>query len=412
MHETMTILGISLVILGYGFFSELLSRFNISGPMVFTAVGVLLSPLAFGSESTSLHGGFVQIIAEITLILVLFSDAAALHLKELRQTWKLPARLLVVGLPLTIVFTTFAAKGFFPHESMLYLLLLALVLAPTDAALGKAVVSDKNVPAKIRATINVESGLNDGIVFPVLITLLAIIASGSAGGGQGEGWLVYVVKQVSLGSVFGAAVGILGAWVSRYVIKNNWMKEQYENLVPIALAIFSFYLSEHFGGNGFIAAFFAGLFLGNFSEELRDNVEDFAESEGELLIMVCFLVFGIAFIPVTLPHWDLKVLIYSLLSLTFLRMIPVAVSLIGKADFSTMLFIGWFGPRGIASILYILIVIKELGTIEGHETIYAVMSLTILLSILLHGLSAKPYATLYSKNRAEESNPKLSDSAG
>ena len=172
--------------------------------------------------------------------------------------------------------------------------------------------------------------------------------------------------------------------------------------MPVALAIFSFYLAEHFGGNGFIAAFFAGLFLGNFSEELRDNVEDFAESEGELLIMVCFLVFGIAFVPVTLAYWDLNVLIYSLLSLTFLRMIPVAISLIGKTDFSTMLFIGWFGPRGIASILYILIVIHDLGSIEGHETIYSVMSLTILLSIFLHGLSAKPFSNLYSRNHKEE----------
>jgi len=402
MHETTTILGIALVILGYGFFSKLLSRFNISGPMVFTAVGIVLSPLVFGSEATSLNGGFVQIIAEITLILVLFSDAAALHLKELRKAWSLPTRLLAVGLPLTIVFTAFAARGFFPDESVLYLLLLALVLAPTDAALGKAVVSDKKVPAKIRTTINVESGLNDGIVFPVLITLLAIIASGSAGGGQGEGWLVYVIRQVVFGSLFGASVGFLGAWVSSYVIKRHWMKEQYENLVPVALAIFSFYLAEHFGGNGFIAAFFAGLFLGNFSEELRDNVEDFAESEGELLIMVCFLVFGIAFIPVTLAYWDLNVLIYSLLSLTFLRMIPVAISLIGKTDFSTMLFIGWFGPRGIASILYILIVIHDLGSIEGHETIYSVMSLTILLSIFLHGLSAKPFSNLYSRNHKEE----------
>ncbi len=398
MHGNLKILGIALVIIGYGYFSKILTKYNISGPMVFTIIGLLLSPLGFGSDPISLNSELVQIIAEITLILVLFSDASALNLKKLKKEWKLPARLLIVGLPITIIFTTYAAKGFFPDESMIYLLLMALVLAPTDAALGKAVVSDKKVPENIRSTINVESGLNDGIVFPVLITVTAIIMSGAIGEGQGEGWLGYVIKQVIFGSIIGALVGFVGARLSTWVIKKKWMEEHYENLVPIALAIFSYYLAEYFGGNGFIAAFFSGLFLGNHSEELRDNVENFAESEGELLIMICFLVFGIAFLPAFIPYMDWSVLIYSLLSLTILRMLPVAFSLIGKADFSTMLFIGWFGPRGIASILYMLIVVHKLGSIEGHEKIFAVMTLTIFLSIFLHGLSAKPFSNLYSKS--------------
>lgn len=186
------------------------------------------------------------------------------------------------------------------------------------------------------------------------------------------------------------------------------MEEHYENLVPIALAIFSYYLAEYLGGNGFISAFFSGLLLGNNSEELRRHVEDFTESEGELLAMICFLVFGIAFIPATIAYWDLTVLIYSILSLTVLRMIPVAISLIGKADFSKMLFIGWFGARGIASILYILIAIHLIGPIKGHETIFSVMSLTILLSILLHGMSAKPFVNLYAKNTKKRVNEKFS----
>jgi NhaP-type Na+/H+ or K+/H+ antiporter len=285
------------------------------------------------------------------------------------------------------------ARSFFPEESIIYLLLLALVLAPTDAALGKAVVSYKKIPENIRSTINVESGLNDGIVFPVLITVVVIITSGSTG----EGWMGYVITQISLGAVVGAFVGFIGAKFSTWVINKKWMEEHYENLVPIALAIFSYYLAEHFGGNGFIAAFFSGLFLGNYSEKLRGNVENFAESEGELLIMICFLVFGISILPTFIPFIDLTVLIYSILSLTVLRMIPVAFSLIGKSNFITMLFIGWFGPRGIASILYMLIISNMLGSFEGHERIFAVMSLTVLLSIFLHGLSAKPFANFYVK---------------
>jgi len=400
----MTILGITLVTLGYGYFSKILAKYYISGPMVFTIVGILLSTLFFGNGDINLKSGVVEIIAEITLIVVLFSDASALNLKKLQKEWKLPTRLLIVGLPITIIVTTFAAKWFFPDEPMIYLLLLALVLAPTDAALGKAVVSDKRVPENIRSTINVESGLNDGFVFPVLITVLIIINSGTAGEGQGEGWLMYVIQQIIFGGIFGALVGYVGARISSWAIKKNWMEGNYQNLVPIALAIFSYYIAEHFGGNGFIAAFFAGLFLGNHSEELRDNVEDFAESEGELLIMICFLVFGITFVPVTIEYWDLEVVLFSVLSLTVLRMVPVALSLIGKAGVSTMLFIGWFGPRGIASILYVLIIIGKLGSIEGHEKIYAVMSLTILLSIFLHGVTAKPFSKMYSKGQKKSSD--------
>lgn len=404
MHETTSILTIALVVIGYGYFSRLFSRFYFSGPMIFTIVGILLSTLFFGEEITNLNDDIVQIIAEIALIVVLFSDAAALNLKKLRNAWKLPARLLLIGLPMTIIFSTLVAKEFFPDESIQYLLLLALILAPTDAALGKAVVSEKSIPLNIRSTINVESGLNDGIVYPVIITLVAIILATSTGGeAESDEWLTYVIQQVVFGAIIGSAVGYLGAKIATWTIAKNWMEDNYQNLIPIAIAIFAFYLSEHYGGNGFIAAFFSGLLLGNYSIELHDNVEEFAESEGELLVLISFLVFGVAFIPATIDYWDLNVVIYSILSLTVLRMLPVAISLIGRADFSTMLFIGWFGPRGIASILYMLIVVHQLGSIEGHETIFSVMTLTILMSIMLHGLSAKPFAKLYAKGHKEES---------
>ena len=402
MHENMTILAIVLVILGYGYFSKILARYNISGPMVFTTVGILISPMVFDFGVVNIEAEPIQIIAEVTLILVLFGDASALNLKKLKNQWEIPVRLLIIGLPITIVFTTFIANIFFPDESMIYLLLLALVLAPTDAALGKAVVTDKVIPENIRSSISVESGLNDGFVLPILLTVIAILISEATTDGQLNQSLVYVARQIVFGAIIGAIVGYIGAKISTWVIKRKWMDNNYENLVPIALAIFSYYVAEYFGGNGFIAAFFAGLFLGNYNEELRGHVGNFVESEGELLIMISFLVFGISFIPATIAYWDLSVVIFSLLSLTILRMIPVAISLIGKSKVSTMLFIGWFGPRGIASILYVLIIVGKINSIEGHEKIFAVITLTILLSIFLHGLTAKPFANLYGnkqKNR-------------
>ncbi len=396
MHEHLVFLGISLVILGYGLFSKLLSKYNISGPMVFSVVGVLLSPLVLGTHPIHFNAEAVQVLAEITLIIVLFSDAASLDLKELKAHWKLPVRLLFVALPVTIVLATLTGIWFFPNESVLYILLLALILAPTDAALGKVVVSDTRIPSTVRNTINVESGLNDGIVFPVLLTVLAMIGAGSET--AQSGWMGYIAQQISIGAIAGAAAGYAGARVMVRALHKGWMAHQYSNLAPIALAIFSFYFAEHFGGNGYIAAFFSGLFLGNTSKLLRGHVENFAESEGELFIMVSFLIFGLVFIPATIGYWNLKALGYALLSLTFLRMLPVALGFgFYKINLSTRLFYGWFGPRGIASILYILVAVHQLHGIEGHEEIFAVASITIVLSIFLHGLSAQPLAVLYAK---------------
>lgn len=402
MSENIPVLVVALVVLGYGYFSKLFSHFNISGPMIFAAIGIFLSPLGIGTSTVQFNGELVQITAEITLIVILFSDASGLHLKKLRHEWGIPVRLLFIGLPLTIAAAIFMAEAIFPNELTTYLVLMALILAPTDAALGKAVVTDKTVPEKIRTSINVESGLNDGIVYPLLITVVAMIVSGQAQA-QDNGWAGYVAQQIAFGAIAGSILGYLSALLSSLVIRLNWMDENYKNLVPVALAILSYYLAEYVGGNGFIAAFFAGLFVGNYSEDLRQHVEDFAESEGDLLILICFLIFGIAFIPPTIDYWSLDVLLYSLLSLTLLRMIPVAISLIGtKFDLSTMLFIGWFGPRGIASVLYVLIVVHEIGSIKGHETVYAVISLTVLLSIILHGISAQPFARLYARKHSEK----------
>jgi len=397
MSENMTILIIVLVVLGYGYFSKLLERFNISGPMVFTAIGVFLSPLGIGTEQLHLDAEIVQIVAEVTLIIVLFSDASAIEFKNLRLEWTIPMRLLFIGLPITIVFSSFVANLMFPEEIITYLVMMALILAPTDAALGKAVVTDINVPEKIRSSINIESGLNDGIVFPVLITVVIMIVNGETHTHDNQ-WLAYIAKQVALGALIGSLVGYLNAKLSTVAIGKDWMETSYKNLIPVALALLSYYIAEYFGGNGYIAAFFSGLLIGNYNKELKGHIEDFAESEGDVLILISFLVFGIVFIPATIAFWDLKIWIYAGLSLTVLRMLPVAISLIGsKLDMRTMLFIGWFGPRGIASILYVMIVVHKIGPIKDHETIYSVIALTILLSVILHGLSAGPLARLYGK---------------
>jgi len=399
MHENIAILLITIVVLGYGYFSKSLLRFNISGPMVFTSIGILISPIALDLVKVDINAEIVTITAEIALIIILFSDASTLNLKKIK--WSIPSRLLFIGLPLTIIFASVVAKLIFPDESVIYLVLMALLLAPTDAALGKAVVTDKGVPLNIRSSINIESGLNDGIVFPILIGVVAMITTSQETSSDTH-WLLYVGQQVVFGAIIGSIVGYINALFSVKTISKDKMETAYKNLIPIAIAILAYYVAEYVGGNGFIAAFFSGLFLGNYNDKLRENVENFVESESELLILISFMIFGLVFVPNTIEFWDTKVVLFSVLSLTVLRMIPVAISLIGtKLDVATVLFIGWFGPRGIASILYVLIVVHEVISIETHETIYAVVTLTILLSIFLHGLSAKPLVSLYGKKNKD-----------
>ena len=399
MHENMSILLIALIVLVYGHISKLITRFNISGPIIFTSIGVLLSPFGFDLVETNLDANLITVIAELALVIVLFSDASGLQLKELRYEWGIPFRLLFIGLPLTIIFTTYVGHLFFHEEIFTYVLLMALILAPTDAALGKAVVTDTKVPQKIRSSINVESGLNDGIVYPIIITVVAMILNHQEQANDNS-WIGYVFTQIGVGALAGSIVGFISAKLSTYSIKKSWMLSEYENLIPIALAVLAYYLAEYFGGNGFISAFFAGLLVGNFNQDLKEHIENFAESEGDLLIMISFLVFGLTFIPATVDFWNLNTFIFSILSLSIFRMLPVAISLIGtKFDIATISFIGWFGPRGIASILYVLIIIHEISSIKGHEEVFSVITITILLSIFLHGISAQPLAKLYAKNQ-------------
>ena len=403
MQETPIILLVALMILLYGLFSKKFALHNISGPMIFLFTGIILSPLVLDVSDLTVDADIIKNIAEIALIIVLFTDSASINLKTSKNKWKISRRLLLIGLPLTIVLSTYAGTLFFPNEALINLFLMALILAPTDAALGKAVVTDTKVPEEIRSNINVESGLNDGIVFPLIITAIELIVS-KEDINSNHTWMMFLLEQISLGFFFGALSGFLGAKLLTFALKHGWIEDTYRNLTPISLAILSFYLAEYFGGNGFIAAFMSGMFFGNFSNLIDSRSEVFLESEGEVLILISFTIFGLTFIPETITYWNWTVLLYAICSLTIFRMLPVALSLSGlNLSLASKAFIGWFGPRGIASILYIMIVAHKIENIKGHETLYSVITLTIFLSIILHGLSARGLVTLYTKHLKEKS---------
>jgi len=363
-------------------------------------VGILASPLVFNRFSATPELAAVTLVAELALMLVLFIDASLIDLKVLRDApSKIPTRLLLIGLPLTMLLGTGVGVLMFDSISIWAILLMALILSPTDAALGQAVVKSEDVPNRIRQSISVESGLNDGIALPPILFCLAILGADSDG--HSGDWINYLIKQVTLGPVVGLAVGYVGGKLIEQMSGLGWMEETFQRLSVLPLAILAYAIAETVGGNGFISAFSAGigLRLGATTVQIRHRMQEFGETEGTQLILIVFLLFGLALVPALFPYWGWQELGYAVASLTILRMIPVAISLIGaKLDWQSIAFIGWFGPRGIASVLYLLMALAAIGFV-GNEQFMSVIVLTVAISVYAHGISAVSLSKRYGQNR-------------
>jgi NhaP-type Na+/H+ or K+/H+ antiporter len=386
---------VALAILGFGMVSRRTEKSPLTPPMVFVAFGLGLGVL--GLLELDAESAFFQLLAELTLVLLLFTDAARIDLRQLVREHTIPVRLLSIGLPLTIVAGAAVALWTLEGLSIWEAAALAAILAPTDAALGQAVVSNQRVPVRIRQALNVESGLNDGVALPAVVILLSCM--GAAEGGEGVAyWTVFTAKQVLLGPLAGVVVGYLGGMLVKWGQKSGWMSHTFQDLALIALALGAFSGAELVGGNGFIAAFTAGLTLGNTAREACKGLWEFGEAEGNLMALLVFMIFGAALVPPALARLDAAAVFYVLASLTVVRMVPVAVSLAGlKLRRDTRLFLGWFGPRGIASILFALLLLEEVGTGDQVERMFAIIVTAVLFSVVLHGLTAYPGAMRYAE---------------
>ncbi|MBV7339366.1 sodium:proton antiporter [Chloroflexi bacterium TSY] len=387
-----TILAVGL--LGFALISRRLERTIFTAPMIFTLYGLVLGPSMLGWMNIPIEHEGIHLLAEVTLMLVLFADATRIDLKLLRREHDLPLRMLSIGLPLTILFGAIVAWFFFGEHGIWASLVLATMLAPTDAALGQTVVTSQRVPVRIRQTLNVESGLNDGIVLPVLLILLSL--AGATEEAQSFVDLVrFTLLQVTLGPLVGIAVGYLGGQLITYSVKQKGITDAFERLSALGLAILAFGAAELIGGNGFISAFVAGLTLGNSAPGIYEYLYEFAETEGQLLTLCVFTIFGGILTAEVIRQATVATILYALLSLTLIRMVPVAISLMGAGmRRETNLFLGWFGPRGLATVLFGLLVLDESHLVARDEITLVAMT-TVLLSIFLHGITAYPLARLY-----------------
>lgn len=391
---------IAIVVFGFAMVSRKLALSPVTAPMVFTAVGLVLGIVGGEWFRLDLESEVVSILVEATLVLVLFTDAVRIDLRTLRKQFLLPIRLLGIGLPLTIILGTVAAAVLFGGLTIIEAALIAAILAPTDAALGQAVVSDKRLPVRIRQGLNVESGLNDGIMVPVVTVLLAIAAVETSSAG-GANWGAFAAQQIGFGILFGGVVGFLGGWILNRFASAGFVDGIYRQLATIAIAVAAFASAGVVGGNGFIAAFVAGLAFSYVAHEECRNVQDFTEDEGELLGSVTFLVFGAVLAAPVLTSLTWQIALYVVLSLTVVRMIPVLIALAwSRTRFETRLFIGWFGPRGLASILFALLVFDQLsGTVA--DTVFSVAVWTIMVSVFAHGMTASPWTSRLARRLAD-----------
>ena len=382
----------------YSVVASRLERTPVNGAVVYLFVGLAVGTQGLGILDLDVDDEGIKRLAEYTLALVLFADSSNANLGVLRSVKGIPARLLLVGLPLTIA-AGFAVGVFtFDELTFIEIALLATMLAPTDAALGQAVVTNESVPDSVRESLNVESGLNDGICVPVLLIFLALAAGNSSSDETARMMFMLPLQAIGIGAGVGIVLSLSGSFIVRFCGTRGWISGSWTGIPVAALAMLCFALSQWLGGSGFIGAFVGGLLFGGLikGHEVKEELLAGAEGLGNAMSLLTWFVFGAVALGHGLQYITWQVVTYALLSLTVIRMVPVVLCLVGvKMRFDSKLFLSWFGPRGLASIVFIVMVIGE--NLPGGNTLTAVVTCTVAMSIVAHGLSAVPYAAWYGR---------------
>ena len=390
------VLAISVLFLGYALISGWTRGAWLTAPMVFVTGGLALGPAGAGVLDGTVPGQVVRILTEVTLVLVLFSDAVRIDLRALRRDYHLPLRLLGVGLPLGAALGALLAFGLLPTLGLLGAMLLSAVLIPTDAALGESVVADERLPGRIRQGLNVESGLNGGLVLPVVVVLSAMAGNLEDAADSAPNWVFMTAQEVALGLLVGLAVGGLGGRALVLADTAGWINGTYRRLFPLALAAVAYAAAETIQATGCCPRSSPGS-CSVWPPGDRRFVRQFTEREGELVSMLTFLLFGALVIGPRLGDVDWRIVVYALLSLVVVRPLAVAVATLGtRLRLETVLFLGWFGPRGLASIVFALMVVEQFDTAVSDRILVAV-GLTVMLSVYAHGITDMPWTRSYAR---------------
>jgi NhaP-type Na+/H+ or K+/H+ antiporter len=378
----------------YSLIASRLEKARVNGALVYVAAGAIFGPRVLGWVDLQVDGEGISRLAEIALAICLFTDSSNANLNVLKRIQSSPIRLLLIGLPLTIALGMGLGWLIFRDLGFFEIALIATMLAPTDAALGKAVVTNPAVPEKVRESLNVESGLNDGICVPVILFFIALAAGSVEASESGELMVKLLLEVIGIGVVVGLVLAVVGGFALRTCAGRGWIAGTWLQIPIISLAFLCFGLAQWLGGSGFIAAFVGGLTFGAFTKQHKKEFLESAEGAGDAIALVTWFTFGTVIVGLLLPGFSWQVLLYAILSLTVIRILPVFLCMYGKSvKRDTLLFMGWFGPRGLASIVFLVMVVDQ--HLPGNDTIVSVVSCTIILSVIGHGLTANPLSALY-----------------
>jgi len=386
MTEQLAILAIFVFL--YSLIAGRIDRSVLSGPIIFVTAGFIMGPMVLGWFSGDETRADLRMLADLTLAVILFSDAANSDLSILKRGFGIPTRMLLLGLPGSIALGFGLALVMFDVLTVFEAAMLATMLAATDAALGKAVISNTSVPARLREGLNVESGLNDGLCVPILFVFVALELSTEVGVEEGL-VMKLLTEELGIGLLVGLGMAAMGTWLLRTCSKLGWVTEVWVQVTVVALAVSCFALAQSLHGSGYIAAFTGGMFFGYLAKDKTHKLLLGAEGIGETLALLTWLLFGYAVIGQVFDQFTWQVFVYAMLSLTVVRMLPIFLSLTGSGEAAySRLFLGWFGPRGLASIVFAIIVLDK--GIPGGEYIALVVTCTVFVSLVLHGVTANP----------------------
>ena len=392
MTET-GLLGAFVAAFIYAMLARRLASSALTAPIYFIAIGLLLAKVGwfeFETAEETLH-----LVAEATLVVLLFLDASQIDLKQLRERHIWPQRMLLFGLPLAVLIGTFFAGLILPDWPLVALALAAALLAPTDAALGQSVATNEAVPERVRRGLTVESGLNDGLALPLILLFASLLGEADARGAQD--WLIFGTSQILLGPLAGIFVGWVGAMIMLFAVKHGLTSGPFEGVAALSLTAIAYLVAGEIGGNGFISAFIAGLTFGNCVKGRCKFLFEFTESEGQLFMWAAFFLVGLVLVPEALENLTWRIFGLIMISLLVVRPLAIWLSLIGtEANGLTKLFLGWFGPRGLATALFVLLILPQIGG-EYAETILTIAVNAVWISAILHGVSATPLSKLYGK---------------
>ncbi len=388
MYSELAIL--ALIVFVYSTVAGRVERTVISGPMVFVVTGFLFGPSVLGWLSGNARSEDLRVLADLTLAVVLFNDASNANLSVLKSQIQIPTRMLLLGLPGSILLGFGVAVLLFENFSLYEAAILATMLAATDAALGKAVITNETVPARLREGLNVESGLNDGISVPILLFFIALAVSDETGG-HSESAMLLVAKELGIGAAVGLGLTNIGARLLHWCAHRGWVNRIWLQITAVALALACFAVADSLHGSGYIAAFTGGMYFGYLAKAATHKLVFASEGVGETLALVTWMLFGALVIGPAFSTFTWDVVLYAALSLTVIRMLPVYLSLSGTGESpASRLFLGWFGPRGLASLVFAIMVIN--AKVPHAEVLALVVSLTVILSLVAHGMSANPLA--------------------